>query len=137
MVEDVDGQYETLKAVFLASGKGRWSNLPCDIQMDNRLLIQLFFLREEGDKSWREVESWFLRLCPTRSSFSSKVRSLVESAMKKFSACDVADADQYLNVQLKLDLIFSSLSAVGVTRDNIFDEAVCQLVKPDNITNQK
>ena len=56
--------------------------------------------------------------------------------MKRYSACDVTGADQYLNVQLKLDLIFSSLSALGVTRDDIFDEAVCQCVKPDNITNQ-
>ncbi|KAK3769774.1 hypothetical protein RRG08_046879 [Elysia crispata] len=109
--QNVDGQYEALKAVFLASGKGRRPNLP--------------------------VESWFLKLCPTRSSFSSKVKSLVESAMKRYSACDVTGADQYLNVQLKLDLIFSSLSALGVTRDDIFDEAVCQCVKPDNITNQK
>ena len=60
-ISAVDGQYETLKAVFLASGKGRWSNLPCDIQMDNRLLIQLFFLREEGDKSWREVSMLYVR----------------------------------------------------------------------------
>ncbi|GFS13008.1 hypothetical protein ElyMa_003126000 [Elysia marginata] len=83
-----------------------------------------------------KVESWFLKICPSAGCVSSKVRSLVESAVKKFTACDAADVDQFLDVQLHLDLISSSLAALGVNRNNIFEEAVTQQIKPTDITNQ-
>jgi len=48
-----------LKAVFLATGKGRRPNLPT-VDINNRLLLQLLLLKEEGDKSFDDTAE-FLR----------------------------------------------------------------------------
>ena len=39
---------------FLKKGKGRRPDLP-DVQMTNGLLLQLFFLREEANATYKEV----------------------------------------------------------------------------------
>ena len=45
-----DDQFSKLKAVFLATGRGCWQDLPL-LEVDNRLLVQLLLLKDEGSKT--------------------------------------------------------------------------------------
>ena len=46
----VDDQFSKLKAVFLATGTGCQQDLPL-VEVDNRLLVQLLLLKDEGSKT--------------------------------------------------------------------------------------
>ena len=56
-----DDQFSKLKAVFLATGRGRWQDLPL-VDVDNRLLVQLLLLKDEGSKTLDETASFFQQL---------------------------------------------------------------------------
>ena len=51
-----DDQFSKLKAVFLATGRGCWQDLPL-VEVDNRLLVlvQLLLLKDEGSKTLDET----------------------------------------------------------------------------------
>jgi hypothetical protein len=55
--------YEALKARFLHSGRGRPKALPKDVIVNNKLLVQLAYLSEEGNKSRTEVGADGLFMC--------------------------------------------------------------------------
>ena len=48
-----DDQFSKLKAVFPATGRGCWQDLP-RVEVDNRLLVQLLLLKDEGSKTLDE-----------------------------------------------------------------------------------
>ena len=47
-------QFSKLKAVFLATGRGCRQDLPL-VEVDNRLLVQLLLLNDEGSKTLDET----------------------------------------------------------------------------------
>ena len=47
-------QFSKLKAVFLATGRGCRQDLPL-VEVDNRLLVQLLLLKDEGSKTLDET----------------------------------------------------------------------------------
>ena len=47
-------QYGALERTFLASGKDRRPSLPT-LVITNKLLLQLYVLKEENNKSWDQV----------------------------------------------------------------------------------
>ena len=49
-----DDQFSKLKAVFLATGRGCRQDLPL-VEVDNRLLVQLLLLKDEGSKTLDET----------------------------------------------------------------------------------
>ena len=49
-----DDQFSQLKAVFLATGRGYRQDLPL-VEVDNRLLVQLLLLKDEGSKTLDET----------------------------------------------------------------------------------
>ena len=62
-----DDQFSKLKAVFLATGRGCRQDLPL-VEVDNRLLVQLLLLKDEGSKTfWMRLHS--------SSNFSSQIWS--------------------------------------------------------------
>ena len=56
-----DDQFSKLKAVFLATGRGHRQDLPL-VDVDNRLLVQLLLLKDEGSKTLDETASFFQQL---------------------------------------------------------------------------
>ena len=56
-----DDQFSKLKAVFLATGRGCRQDLPL-VEVDNRLLVQLLLLKDEGSKTLDETASFFQQL---------------------------------------------------------------------------
>ena len=56
-----DDQFSKLKAVFLATGRGCRQDLPL-VEVDNRLLVQLLLLEDEGSKTLDETASFFQQL---------------------------------------------------------------------------
>ena len=53
-----DDQFSKLKAVFLATGR-RCRQDPPLVEVDNRLLVQLLILKDEGSKTLDETDSFF------------------------------------------------------------------------------
>ena len=53
-----DDQFSKLKAVFLATGRRCWQDPPL-VEVDNRLLVQLLILKDEGSKTLDETDSFF------------------------------------------------------------------------------
>ena len=49
-----DDQFSKLKAVFLPTGRGCRQDLPL-VEVDNRLLVQLLLLKDEGSKTLDET----------------------------------------------------------------------------------
>ena len=49
-----DDQFSKLKAVFLATGRECRQDLP-QVEVDNRLLVQLLLLKDEGSKTLDET----------------------------------------------------------------------------------
>ncbi|GFR83556.1 acyl-coenzyme A oxidase, partial [Elysia marginata] len=47
-----DDIFQLLRGCFLHNGKGRPKQLPSDISVTNKLLVQLWFLKEEDKKPW-------------------------------------------------------------------------------------
>ncbi|GFS13743.1 hypothetical protein ElyMa_003144500 [Elysia marginata] len=58
-----DDQHDALRRTFLATGKGRRPMLP-EVNLDNKLLLQLFSLKEESGCSWEKLGTWFLAIRP-------------------------------------------------------------------------
>ena len=56
-----DDQFSKLKAVFLAIGRGCRQDLPL-VEVDNRLLVQLLLLKDDGSKTLDETASFFQQL---------------------------------------------------------------------------
>ena len=56
-----DALFTTLWSVLLARGKGRRPKLP-EVELTNRLLIQLLFIKEEGGKSFDETATFLSQL---------------------------------------------------------------------------
>ena len=56
-----DDQFSKLKAVFLATGRGCQQDLAL-VEVDNRLLVQLLLLKDEGSKTLDETASFFQQL---------------------------------------------------------------------------
>ena len=55
-----DNQSSKLKAVFLATGRGRQQDLPL-VEVDNRLLVQLLLPKDEGSKTLSLDETAFFQ----------------------------------------------------------------------------
>ncbi|GFO19536.1 hypothetical protein PoB_004604100 [Plakobranchus ocellatus] len=109
-------QYHALRRTFLAQGKGRRPDLP-PITVTNKLILQLHALRQEGNESWKKLETWFLSICPEVA--SARIRPLVEKTIKKVEILTDKERDQFLSLSLDLDFISTKLSSVGITRATI------------------
>ena len=55
MFFSADEVYDGLRSSLLATGKGRRPDIPHIAGITRRLLVQLFYLREEGGRTWTEV----------------------------------------------------------------------------------
>lgn len=55
-----DDVYDNLRASLLHSGKGRPRALPEGLPLNNKLLIQLAYLRDEGKKKASEVSNIYV-----------------------------------------------------------------------------
>ena len=56
-----DDQFSKLKAIFLATGRGCRQDLAL-VEVDNRLLVQLLLLKDDGSKTLDETASFFQQL---------------------------------------------------------------------------
>ncbi|GFR67961.1 hypothetical protein ElyMa_005596500 [Elysia marginata] len=89
-----------------------------------------------GKRGSNEVEEWFLKISPS-TSVGSKIRPITESTVKKCGTCDPSDADQFLQLELNLDTISSSLAALGIDRSNIHQKDISQIknLLPKDVKN--
>ncbi|KAK3770798.1 hypothetical protein RRG08_036400 [Elysia crispata] len=82
-----DKFYRDCKRHFLMVGKGRRPDLPILQTLTQRVLIQLYFIKEEGNSSFRELKLWLEKLDPsvchvTEGRVKHKVTSAVQSCLK-------------------------------------------------------
>ncbi|GFO18369.1 ATP-binding cassette sub-family e member 1 [Plakobranchus ocellatus] len=112
-----DQVYDGLKKSLLVSGKGRRPDLPLELQsgkVTQKLLVQLYYLREEGSKPWSEVEDWLVKIFPAALPHRRRVRHLTESAITNF--LKATDVDLFLAQDVDFDYISDSLSKYKITR---------------------
>ncbi|GFO34539.1 WD repeat and hmg-box DNA-binding protein 1 [Plakobranchus ocellatus] len=105
-----------LRATLLMSGKGRRPALPSAIVINNKLLLQLHYLRIEGKKTMKEAEKWFERLFPESAYPLTRLWSRVGRIVEKANHLNGEALCAYMNEIIDLEFISESLQAVGVTR---------------------
>ncbi|KAK3739320.1 hypothetical protein RRG08_041641 [Elysia crispata] len=82
-----DEVYKCLKNTFLVCGKGRRPDLPPDVRnnrANQKVLVQLYYLREDDSKPWSEVEGWMLKMFPGSNLQRGRVRYLIKSVHAQF-----------------------------------------------------
>ncbi|GFR83329.1 serine active site containing 1, partial [Elysia marginata] len=111
-----DDLFRQLQGCFLHSGKGRPKQLPNDIFVCNRLLVQLWMLKEEGKKSWTEVDEWLSKIdtrVPEMARSPTHFWNLISSTAKQFSKVEEKELGEFLAVPVDLDRISPQLSQLG------------------------
>ncbi|KAL8615928.1 hypothetical protein ACOMHN_034604 [Nucella lapillus] len=92
-------------------GRGRPPALP-EVQLTNRLLLQLKLLQAEGKKSSKDVSKWFDMLFPDVSYPSTRLSGALDRLEKKVQAVqrEDGDIDSFLKTEVDFDFVSSSLS---------------------------
>ncbi|KAK3730554.1 hypothetical protein RRG08_006403 [Elysia crispata] len=82
-----------------------------------KVLVQLYYLREDGSKPWSEVEDWMLKMFPGSNLQRGRVRYLIESAHAQFLKAE--DKISFLAMGVDFDFLSESLSRFGITRSTV------------------
>ncbi|GFO14987.1 hypothetical protein PoB_004149200 [Plakobranchus ocellatus] len=132
-----DDVFQALSRHFHMSGKGRRPDLPQDLTLTNKLLLQLFILKEEGHESFRMLKAWLEKIVPdTVCLTESRMRRTI---MKLLEACKQKSSDeicQFMEGQHDFFALEQPLSDLGLTRLHLTGTPEF-LAKPTatNITN--
>ncbi|KAL8572448.1 hypothetical protein ACOMHN_005594 [Nucella lapillus] len=113
-------------------GRGRPPALP-EVQLTNRLLLQLKLLQAEGKKSSKDVSKWFDMLFPDVSYPSTRLSGALDRLEKKVQAVqrEDGDIDSFLKTEVDFDFVSSSLSKVGLKRGQLLTER--EWTRPDHL----
>ncbi|XP_064636439.1 uncharacterized protein LOC135493239 isoform X1 [Lineus longissimus] len=104
-----DDHFEVFKRNATAKGRGRRVALPADVRCNNRLLLQLFLIREKEGQTWDELRDLFSKLCPSLP--VSRLRWKVEHCVKL--ARDLATSGEPFGPFLDVTLSFNSLGTIS------------------------
>ncbi|KAK3764508.1 hypothetical protein RRG08_009190 [Elysia crispata] len=94
-----DELYENLRGRFLHHGRGRPKMLPPIDHVSNKLLVQLAYLKEEGQKPDRVITNWLTEIQPDvglMAASESHFSHLAVTAKKKFVALPADEVDTFL-----------------------------------------
>ncbi|KAL8618272.1 hypothetical protein ACOMHN_000172 [Nucella lapillus] len=110
-----------LRRCFLP-GRGRPPALP-EVQLTNRLLLQLKLLQAEGKKSSKDVSRWFDMLFPDVSYPSTRLSGALDRLEKKVQAVqrEDGDIDSFLKTEVDFDFVSSSLSKLLESNTKYFE----------------
>ncbi|KAL8610059.1 hypothetical protein ACOMHN_045457 [Nucella lapillus] len=113
-------------------GRGRPPALP-EVQLTNRLLLQLKLLQTERKKSSKDVSKWFDMLFPDVSYPSTRLSGVLDRLEKKVQAVqrEDGDIDSFLKTEVDFDFVSSSLSKVGLKRGQLLTER--EWTRPDHL----
>lgn len=89
---------------------------------DNRLLLQVFFLKEEGGKSWKETEQFFHKILDQEDIPPSRMRTLTDATVRKVKKLThQVDVTPFLNFKIDIDNLGTHLTQAGLTRKSLLD----------------
>ncbi|KAL8610832.1 hypothetical protein ACOMHN_056687 [Nucella lapillus] len=110
-----------LRRCFLP-GRGRPPALP-EVQLTNRLLLQLKLLQAEGKKSSKDVSKWFDMLFPDVSYPSTRLSGALDRLEKKVQAVqrEDGDIDSFFKTEVDFDFVSSSLSKLLGSNTKYFE----------------
>ena len=113
-----DEQYSALKAALAHRGKGRPPSAP-QVELNNKLLVQLSILKEEEDKTWAEIENLLIRLFPNTS--FKDVYFTISAATKEMKGIKTqSELETFLNTN-KDSITFPGrfCKELGISRANL------------------
>ncbi|GFN81449.1 tRNA:m(4)x modification enzyme trm13 [Plakobranchus ocellatus] len=114
-----DDLFQLLRGCFLHSGKGRPRQLPSDIPVTNKLLVQLWFLKEKDKKPWTVIDDWLAKIdsrVTLMERSASHFCNLVNSTIRRFEEMEESELGEFLALPVDLDTISPELSTLGVTK---------------------
>ncbi|GFR85261.1 secretory carrier-associated membrane protein [Elysia marginata] len=132
-----DELYENLRDRFLHHGRGRPKMLPAIDEVTNKLLVQLAYIKEEGQKPDRVITDWLTEIQPDvglMAASESHFSHLSVLTKRKFVALPASERDAFLQKYVDLSVISDSLTPLGITRKSFNDTNVA--IVPVSITNQ-
>ncbi|XP_070188603.1 uncharacterized protein [Littorina saxatilis] len=113
-----DDVYQKLWKCYGVSGRGNRPKPPSDLQLTNRLLLQLRKLKEDSGKTVSAEQAWFIALFPDVAFPADRVSKLINrihGKLQKFMT-EGADPTTFLEEKLDLDHVSESLSQLGLKR---------------------
>ena len=88
----------------------------------NKLLLQIFLLKEEGGKSWKETEGFLTKIVGEFQ--QNRLRYLTEKCVKEVKKLDADDASclsSFLQKVVDVDNIGTYLTKAGFTRSSLLN----------------
>ncbi|KAK3793936.1 hypothetical protein RRG08_033511, partial [Elysia crispata] len=113
-----DEDYNALRDHFLARGRGRRPSLPQIQSPTNKILLQLFLLREQSNSSWQEVMDWFEKLFELEvpdELTRGQLKYRCQAAHAAFSLMDSSEAKKFLSFCI-VDNVDECLRRLGLTK---------------------
>ena len=80
-----DSTFLDLRKAFLATGCGNWKHTG-KLPATNKLLLQIFLLKEGGEKSWKETEGFLTKIVGEFQ--QNRLRCLSEKCVKEVKKFD-------------------------------------------------
>ncbi|XP_059171883.1 uncharacterized protein LOC131952959 [Physella acuta] len=134
-----DETYRFIKDRYLHKGKGRPKGIPKDIVRNNKILVQLSHLREEGHFSWSQVDVWVEEIFPESRLMEgalTRFRNMIDAARSTFSTLEPDLKEDFLNKDIDFNYISKTCDSLGITRSTISNPPDTPLDPPLNICNE-
>ncbi|GFO41302.1 hypothetical protein PoB_006780700 [Plakobranchus ocellatus] len=111
-----DDIYKALKKHFHMHGKGRRPDLPC-VNLTHGLLLQLYYLKEEGNHTYRELKSWLEKLVPSTVHVTEGcITHQVQTVLKVHSGLSAEKSKSYLATSYSFHALAEPLAKLGLNR---------------------
>lgn len=113
-------QFIELQQAFLATGRGRRKKVVNTV-VDNKLLLQVFMLKEDGAKSWKDTEEFLHKVIGRDDIPCNRMRTLTEKALRKVKELLPDTLPSFLESKVDIDALGPFLSSLGFTRASLLN----------------